>query len=174
MSEAAPPPVLRDAAPADAALLSELGARSFVETFGHLYDPTDLAAFLKTHNPDDWHAALTDRATRVMIAETHGDVAGYARVGSPTLPFAAEGHPVELHQFYVLTPWQGSGLAQRMMDWVLAMGRALGGDAMYLSVFSDNTRARAFYERHGFTFVQRYAFMVGSHEDEDHILRRPL
>ncbi len=166
--------VLREANSADAERLAEIGARSFAETFGHLYDPADLALFLATHNVADWRAALADPGTRVMIAETGATIAGYARVGPPTLPFEVRGQPVELRQFYVLAPWQGSGLAQRMMDWVLATGRALGGDAMYLSVFSNNRRARAFYERYDFAFVQTYAFMVGNHADEDYILCRTL
>lgn len=174
MTNDAVPPVLRDARPADAAALAQIGARSFAETFAHLYDPADLQLFLATHNPDDWRTALDDRATRVVIAEADETIAGYARVGPPTLPFEARGNPVELRQFYILSPWQGSGLAQRMMDWVLAAARELGGDALYLSVFSDNARARAFYARWGFSFVQRYAFMVGNHADEDHILCRPL
>ena len=36
----------RDAEPDDAPALARLGARSFLETFGHLYDPADLALFL--------------------------------------------------------------------------------------------------------------------------------
>ncbi len=167
-------PTLRVATPADAALLVDLGRRSFAETFGPLYAPADLAAFLATHTISGWDAALNDPATRVMIAEAGGVAAGYARVGPPTLPFAALGHPVELRQFYVLAPWHGSGLAHRMIDQVFAAARALGGTSLWLSVFVDNHRARAFYDRYGFTFVQRYAFMVGTHADEDLILRCDL
>jgi RimJ/RimL family protein N-acetyltransferase len=43
-----------------------------------------------------------------------------------------------------------------------------------LSVYVDNHRARRFYERHGFEPVGRYDFMVGSHADEDLILRHVI
>ena len=52
--------------------------------------------------------------------------------------------------------------------------RARRADELYLSVFTDNHRARRFYDRYGFTFVQTYEFVVGSHADEDHILRLDL
>ena len=48
------------------------------------------------------------------------------------------------------------------------------GDDLYLSVFVDNTRARKFYERWGFVAEGSYAFMVGTHADEDIVMRRPL
>ena len=42
---------------------------------------------------------------------------------------------------------------------------------LVLSVYVDNHRARRFYERYGFEVVGKYDFMVGSHADEDLILR---
>ena len=39
----------RDATIDDAPELAELGAATFTDTFGHLYQPDDLAVFLKNH-----------------------------------------------------------------------------------------------------------------------------
>ena len=41
-------------------------------------------------------------------------------------------------------------------------------------MFVDNHRARRFYERYGFEAVGRYDFMVGTHADEDLIMRLKL
>ncbi len=41
-------------------------------------------------------------------------------------------------------------------------------------MFTDNVRARRFYERYGFEAVGRYNFMVGTHADEDIIMRLKL
>ncbi|HEX5380170.1 MAG TPA: GNAT family N-acetyltransferase, partial [Phenylobacterium sp.] len=38
--------IIRRAKPADAEALAAIGATTFTETFAHLYDPEDLAAFL--------------------------------------------------------------------------------------------------------------------------------
>jgi GNAT superfamily N-acetyltransferase len=98
----------------------------------------------------------------------------YAKIGPPKLPFEPRGLTVELRQFYVLSDWHGSGVAGELMRWVLDTARRRGGDELYLSVFVDNARARAFYARYGFVEEGRYAFMVGSHADEDIVMRLAL
>ena len=45
---------------------------------------------------------------------------------------------------------------------------------LFLSVFTDNHRARRFYERYGFEAEGTYAFMVGTHADEDIVMRLTL
>jgi ribosomal protein S18 acetylase RimI-like enzyme len=166
--------VHRDAVPADAAVMAGIGRRSFAETFGHLYTPENLAAFLANHNEASWRAEVEDPAYSVRIVEADGEPVGYAKIGPPSLPFEPRGPSVELRQFYVLEPWQGRGIAQDLMAWVIAEAKRRGARDLYLSVFVDNHRARRFYERYGFSFVGTYAFMVGDHEDEDHILRLAL
>ncbi len=158
----------------DAAALSELGRASFVETFGHLYRPDDLAAFLVNHQEDGWRRELGDPDYTVLLGEADGRAVAYAKVGPPSLPFEVSGPTIELRQFYVLKPWHGSGAAAAMMDWVLGQARARGAGAIFLSVFVDNHRARRFYERYGFEAVGQYHFMVGSHADDDIIMRLRL
>ena len=164
----------RDAGPEDAAVLSALGRRCFTETFGHLYSAENLAAFLANHSLDKWHALLADPAQVARVAESGDEMVAYATVGPPTLPFEPGGVSTELHQFYVLAPWHGKGIAQELMTWVMDHARSIGAEDIYLSVFEDNHRARAFYARYGFEFVQTYDFMVGTHADVDHILRARL
>jgi GNAT superfamily N-acetyltransferase len=164
----------RDGGPDDAALMAKLGAETFTETFGHLYSPENLAAFLTNHEPDKWRTELSDPDYAVRIAENDGQAAGYCKVGPPSLPFEVTGPTIELRQLYVLKPWHGTGIAATFMDWALDQARRRGAEQMFLSVFIDNHRARRFYARYGFKQVGRYDFMVGTHADHDLILRREL
>ena len=158
----------------DAPALSKLGAETFTATFGHLYQPADLAIFLTNHGEEEWRRELADPDFAVLIVEDEGQAIGYAKVGPPHLPFEPRGIAVELRQFYLVEAWQGQGLADRMMQWVIDEAERRGGNDLYLSVFVDNQRARKFYERWGFVAEGRYAFMVGSHADEDVVMRRAL
>ena len=159
---------------ADAALMSRIGAHTFVETFGHLYSPDNLAAFLESHSEASWRKELTDPELAIRIAEDDGEAAGFAKVGPPSLPFEVTAPTAELRQLYVLKPWHGIGIAHALMDWVLDEARRRGAEQLILSVFVDNHRARRFYARYGFEEVGHYHFMVGDHADDDIIMRKVL
>jgi diamine N-acetyltransferase len=164
----------RDATPADAPALAALARATFAETFGHLYTPANLAAFLARHTADAWAQDLADPRLAVRLGEQDGTALAYAKLGPPSLPFEPRGPSIELRQFYVLRPAQGTGVAGELMEWVLAESRRRGAQDLYLSVFVDNHRARRFYARYGFEQVGTYAFKVGDHEDLDYVLRLSL
>jgi GNAT superfamily N-acetyltransferase len=164
----------RDAVPEDADALAELGRVTFAETFGHLYTPENLAAFLQNHSPERWRAELSDSAFAVCLAEEDGRAAAYAKLAPPSLPFETQRRATELRQFYVLGPWQGRGISSELMAWAIAEARRRGAEELYLSVFVDNHRARRFYARYGFEQVGTYEFMVGTHADLDLVMRLDL
>ena len=164
----------RLATPSDAAALAALGRLSFTETFGHLYRPEDLAAFLANHSEERWAEELADPAYSVRLAEAKGKAVAYAKLGPPSLPFDPRGRSIELRQLYVLAPWHGTGIAGALMDWAIGEAGARGAADLYLSVFVDNHRARRFYARYGFEYVGTYDFKVGGHVDEDHVMRLSL
>ena len=164
----------RDGTDADAPAVDALFRQGFTDTFGHLYDPADLAAFFAGFTQEAWRAELASPDYAFRLAEQHGVLAGYAKVSSPTLPIEISGPAAELRQLYVLKPWQGAGIAPALMDWVLGEARRRGAEQLVLSVFIDNHRAKAFYARYGFEAVGRYDFMVGGHADEDIIMRLDL
>jgi GNAT superfamily N-acetyltransferase len=164
----------RNAGVDDAAALATLGAESFTATFGHLYAPVDLALFLAKHSAANWAAELADPGFAVRVAAENGALVGYAKLGPPQLPFTPTGTPAELRQLYVLAPWHGAGIAAALMEWVITTARERGADELFLSVFTDNHRARKFYARYGFEAVGTYAFMVGNHADEDIVMRLGL
>ena len=164
----------RTATAADSPALAELGARTFTDTFGHLYQPADLELFLQNHSPYNWDKELADPAFAVRVAELDGRLVGYAKLGPPHLPFEPRGEAAELRQLYVLEEMKGQGVAQALIEWVIERARNLRADHLYLSVFTENHRARRFYERYGFEPEGTYAFMVGSHADEDIVMRLKL
>ena len=164
----------RIAGPADADALAELGARTFTNTFGHLYQPDDLQLFLQNHTPANWAKELNDSGFVVRVAERDGHLVGYVKLGPPHLPFEPRGEAAELRQLYVVEEMKGLGVADELIRWVIDRARAQRADYLYLSVFTENHRARRFYEKYGFEPEGTYAFMVGNHADEDIVMRLKL
>lgn len=162
----------RDARAVDGPALSAMARASFVETFAHLYSAADLTAFLdEAFGPRGLAAQLSDPDFAVRLAVEGDDIVGFVKMGPVTFPGEWRPDAIELYQFYILQPWQGTGVAQAMMAWSLAHARGHGAKEVLLSVYVDNARARRFYERHGFVEVGRYAFRVGSTIDDDRIMR---
>ena len=158
----------------DAAALAELGARTFTHTFGHHYQPSDLDIFLQNHSPDNWEKELADPAFEVRVAQMDGRMVGYVKLGPPHLPFEPRGEAAELRQLYVVEEMKGQGVAHELIRWAIDRARDKRADHLYLSVFTDNHRARRFYEKYGFEPEGTYAFMVGTHADEDIVMRLKL
>lgn len=161
----------RDAGIADAATLKELFAESFVETFGHLYRPADLQEFLATNSDAKWQANLSDPEIAIRVAEMDGELAGFIELAPKKLPYETSAPALELRRLYLRSSAHGRGIADELTKWVLKEAAARGAQELVLSVFVDNHRARRFYERYGFEQVGKYDFMVGSHRDEDLVLR---
>ena len=164
----------RDIGPDDAAALADLHRRSFIETFGHLYRPEDLEAFLAQLDEACFREELLDGRHQVRFAEADGVPVAFVKLGPVTLPVEPARPALEFRQLYVLKPWHGRGVATELMRWVLGEARGEGAEELYLSVFIDNHRARRFYGRHGFEVVGTYHFMVGAHADDELIMRLSL
>lgn len=164
----------RDARRDDLRAIDRVFRTSFCDTFAHLYRSADLDAFLARFTGEAWQSEFDDPRYAFRLAEAAGEAVGFVKLGPPALPVEANGRALELRQFYILKDHHGSGIATQLMDWALEEARRRGVEQLYLTVFTENHRARRFYERYGFEAVGRYDFMVGSHADEDIIMKKSL
>lgn len=158
----------------DAAPLRALFAESFIETFGHLYRSSDLQEFLDSNSMEKWESNLSDPQAAIRVAETSGELAGFVELAPKKLPYETSVAAIELRRLYLKSSAHGRGIADELMQWALREAARRGARELVLSVFVDNHRARRFYERYGFEAVGKYDFMVGSHADEDLILRHVI
>ena len=72
---------------------------------------------------------LRDPVIHWRVAVAAESPVGYVKVSPLTAPVPSPAHgSLELRQIYVLREWQGSGVADRLMDWALGDARSCGGD----------------------------------------------
>ncbi len=166
---------IRRATAEDAPVLSDLAARTFTETFGHLYPPEDLAFFLAdAYDAGKQRTILSHPDYAVWLLEDDGVAVGHAAAGPCGLPHpevrAGDG---ELKRLYVLKSHQNGGWGGRLFAeaerWLLRDGPR----TLWIGVWSENFGAQRFYERQGFRHVGGYKFAVGNTLDDEFILRRP-
>jgi ribosomal protein S18 acetylase RimI-like enzyme len=169
-----PTPTIRRASLADAETIAALGARTFSDTFSHLYPPEDLAAFLaEAHSVERARADLANPAKALWLVEADGAAIGYALAGPCKLP-----HPEvtpacgELDRLYIAAEHHGGGLGSRLLAETLAWLEQDGPRRLWIGVWSENLGAQRLYARLGFEVVGTYEFAVGQVRDHEFIMRR--
>ena len=167
-------PTIRRAGVADAEVLSALAARTFTETFGHLYPDEDLQAFLlEAYAVERSRIVLAHPDYAIWLLEADGHAIGHAAAGPCGLPHpqVREGDG-ELKRLYLLSEYQNGGWGGRLFDTALQWLQREGPRTLWIGVWSENFGAQRFYARHGFVQVGEYDFPVGKVRDREFILRR--
>jgi len=162
--------------PSDVPVLSQLAAQTFTETFGHLYPPEDLGAFItQSYDLDRLIAQVTDKAQFWRMIWRDDDAIAYVQCRPMALPHAdaRPEHEGEIHRLYIHSAHQGKGLGKRLMNEALNWLEGTYGPApQWLGVWSGNMKAQTLYAAYGFVRVGAYKFPVGRTLDEEFILRR--
>lgn len=167
---------IRRATVGDAGLLSELGARTFSETFAADNTSEDMAAYVATSfSVAQQTAELEDPASTFLIAEVDGRAAGYAKLHDGEPEKSVEGHnPVELVRLYVSRDWLGRGIGEQLMRACVDEARQAGHETIWLGVWERNGRAQAFYRKWNFRTVGEHVFQLGSDLQRDLVMERQV
>jgi GNAT superfamily N-acetyltransferase len=168
--------VIRAGVATDAPALAELAARTFRETFTADNRPEDMALHVeRAYGTSQQRTELADPDITTLLVEVDGQLAGYAQLRTGVAPACVTGEaPIELWRFYIAQPWHGRGIAQALMRRAESEAYGRGGRTLWLGVWERNERAKAFYQKTGFTDVGSHVFMVGADPQTDRILVRPL
>jgi diamine N-acetyltransferase len=171
-------PTLRRATVDDAAALAQITISTFTQTFGHLYPPEDLQAFLDQCTLDHCRGKLADQSGAIWFAVVNDNsgkevVAGFVSAGPCRLPVdQLEATAGEVKQLYLDAAYQNLKIGTRLMDAALTWLAAQQLSPLYLGVWSENFGAQRFYARYGFNKVGEYGFPVGNTVDLEFILKR--
>ena len=160
----------------DAALLAELGARTFSETFAPDNTAEDMTAYLAaSFNPPQQAAELADPSCLFLIAETNSVVAGYAMLRFGNVLDSVTGDtPIELVRLYVSQESLGSGVGAALMKACINEAKQRGYETLWLGVWEHNHRARAFYRKWNFHEVGTHIFQLGDDPQTDILMQRAV
>jgi GNAT superfamily N-acetyltransferase len=168
--------IIRPASELDAEALSKFAELSFRDAFGRDNTASDMEHYISTaFSREKQRAQIINPAGTVLLAESGGNIVGYAQLCFSTAPAVIESDAaIELQRFYVAREWHGAGLASHLMERAIAVARERGATSLWLGVWERNARAIAFYGKHDFVDVGSQSFTLGSDNQTDRIMfRRP-
>jgi diamine N-acetyltransferase len=168
--------VIRQGRPSDAPALAAFAARTFADAFASGNRPEDLEAHLASaYGVPQQEQELADSECITILMHAGETLAAYAQVRRQEPPPCVAGEaPLELRRFYVDRPWQGQGVAQRLMDAVHEAAGRLGGRTLWLGVWERNPRAIAFYAKTGWRDTGATKFCVGPDRQTDRVMVTPV
>ena len=167
---------IRRAKPDDASLITELGARTFAETFAADNSPEDMAVYMTaSFNLAKQTAELADAASTFFIAEVGGHAVGYAQLHAGEPAQSVEGaNAVELARLYVSREWLGRGVGEALMRACVDEAQQVGYGTIWLGVWERNERAQAFYRKWDFREVGDHVFQLGSDPQRDIVMEQAI
>jgi ribosomal protein S18 acetylase RimI-like enzyme len=139
-------------------IIGELARRIWRASFpGMITDEQIEYMLAQRYSPEAMReAAATGRLTYEVL-----------RVDGEPLAFAAHGpregsSEFKLQQLYVHPEWQGRGLGGYLLDHLESIAREQGRTSMVLTVNRRNQRARAVYERRGYSVRSEVEIEIGN------------
>jgi diamine N-acetyltransferase len=162
----------------DAISLTNLSYTTFWDAFAHhpKNAPDDLAHYMRqAFNMEQITSELNDSRSIFLLAEIHGELAGYAKLVCDNLePGIVARKPIELNRLYSQQKFLGQGVGQNLMDACFELARQEGFDMMWLGVWEYNPRAQRFYEKNGFQQVGSHTFVLGSDPQTDLLMQKVI
>ena len=142
-------PVVRPVRDGDAEALAVVHVTSWRETYAGLVPESMYDDSALVQRRSFWEQAVArtlagQARSTVRVAEVDGRIVGFAAAG-PSRP-GVQRRPLELGMIYVLAEAHGRGIGHALLDAVI------GDRPAQLWVAEENSRARRFYERHGFAW----------------------
>lgn len=161
----------------DAQLLTDLGARCFLEAYSDVKAEKDLmgyipTAFIKT----DIESSIKNNDVIFLIAYIDDDAVGYVKLrwerSHPNLNPKEKN--IELERIYVLRNFWKHKIGAALMLEAIQLSKNKNYDYLWLGVWQQNNRAIDFYLKMNFEIFGTKKFFVGTEENDDYVMRLKL
>jgi len=160
----------------DAKMLSELGAKTFYDTFAKENTPENIDAYLKrSFSPEIQFNELSQPDVIFLIAEIEDIPIGYAQLILDSKDEAIKRtKPLEIRRIYTSQEYLGKGVGKELMQATISEAQQQGCDGIWLGVWEKNQRAIDFYKKWGFREVGTHIFSVGDDPQNDFVMELEL
>lgn len=163
--------IIRTAAQADAENLAALGMQVWLHTYATDGISSEISRYvLSEFTGERFAALLTNPSAAVLAAEVNASLVGYAVIDfGATCPVSTSA-TVELATLYVQEHFASRGVGSALLGRAEAMANQQTNNPLWLAVNAKNSRAIAFYAKHGYRKIGVTRFQLGNGAHENHVL----
>lgn len=158
--------------------LVQLEQQTFTETFDGIYDPADMAAFLRDKKSKEALATeLRETGSHFFILWVNQQAAGFLKLNLHKQPDNNGPLPtpvMEIEKIYVLQQFQGQQLGKQLIEHSFLVAAANNISTIWLGVWEHNYKAQRFYQQRGFEKFGEHLFHIGNQADTDWLMKKKL
>jgi len=166
----------RLAGPEDGLCIAVLAMQVFLDTYTLNGMRPDLAReTLEVYAPEAFAMRLQDPATTIILAERAGHLIAFAELTLDRAP-PHEAHPgaAELVRLYVQRYFKRMGLGRELLGRAEARAQSKGASSLWLTTWSGNTAARAFYPTQGYRDIGLTSYTIQGNSYENRAFAKAL
>ena len=158
----------------DAENLSALAIQVWLHTYATEGISSVISSYvLSEFTPTRFAALLSDSSSALFVGEHDKNLVGYSVVKAGAACPVASAAGAELATLYVQAPFKGKGVGVLLLKHAERWAMERGGAPIWLKTNSQNSRAIAFYAKHGYTKVGITFFELGNENHENLVLVGP-
>lgn len=148
--------------PPDAALLSQVGGATLLQSHGHSAPAHIMQAYIaKSFSEAACRAELAENANIFNAVYNNGKPAGYSKIVFNCPHRATALQPVtKLERLYLLQEYHDLKLGHQLLQQAVDLSKAQGEQGMWLNVWKENSRAIRFYQKWGFETIGESLFVL--------------
>lgn len=161
---------------ADLEQLVIISKTTFCDAFEEQNNPDDFQNYLKkAFSKEQLKSELLHADTDFYFVYLNTQLAAYFKLNrNEAQSDIKQRDSLELERIYVTENFQGLGLGKQLLKQVKKIAETYDKRFIWLGVWEHNTRAIAFYERHGFYKFGTHPYFIGADEQTDWLMRYDL
>lgn len=156
--------------------LMEISEETFRDTFAHTTSKENMDEFVeKAYDFYQLKDEIADRNSLFFFVYRGDEVLGYMKLNideAQTEQIAEDA--LEIERIYVRKPYHRQGIGKALYEKAIEMASILDKKIIWLGVYEHNENAKTFYQSLGFKEIGSHSFYVGSDEQTDLIMSKPL
>lgn len=153
-----------------------IGRQTFFETFSSGNSETDMEKYLEeAFSISKVSRELNESSSEFYFAMLDNEVIGFLKVNTGKAQTEIQDeNSLEVERIYVLKKFHGKKVGQILYNKALDIAHKIEASYIWLGVWEKNPRAINFYKKNGFCEFDKHIFKLGSDEQTDIMMKKPL